>query len=47
MELRAKNNDVKNAVNRTNSPKAEPRRLEKYDRNVAKNGYTFIWLPIP
>ncbi len=26
------NNDVKNAMSRTNSPKAERRRLEKYDR---------------
>lgn len=30
--VKSENNDVKNAVNRTNSPTAELRRLEKYDR---------------
>ena len=30
--VKIENNDIKNAVNRTNVPKAERRRLEKYDR---------------
>ena len=30
--LNSENNDVKNAVNRTNSPTTDRRRLEKYDR---------------
>ena len=34
--LNSENNDVKNAVNRTNSPKTERRRLEKYDRESRK-----------
>ena len=34
--VKSENNDVKNAVNRTNNPKTERRRLEKYDRESRK-----------